>query len=250
MSFDLALVLVVLTVITGAVWLADLFLRRRREGGPEPKLVDYSRSFFPVLLIVLLIRSFLFEPYRIPSSSMVPTLLVGDFIFVTKYAYGLRLPVLHTKILDTGGPERGDVAVFRLPSDPSVNYIKRVVGLPGDELVYRDHQLFINGERVPLEDNGVYVRGGERGRLYLEALGEREHKVLLKRRPVATVFRYTVPEGCYFVMGDNRDNSRDSRFPEVGCVPEENLVGRASRIWLNWRWGHAPIWGRIGDGIE
>ncbi len=257
MKLDLSLALVLATLITGVIWGGyALVAGRRREplerGGERetPKLVEYSRSFFPVLLLVLAIRSFAFEPYRIPSSSMVPTLLVGDFIFVSKFAYGLRLPVLHTLVLDTGHPERGDIAVFRLPSDPDINYIKRVVGLPGDEIVYRNHRLFINGEAIPLEPGERYDEDGEAGQLFTESLGDKEHLILLQRSPFGGVFRFTVPEGCYFMMGDNRDNSRDSRFPQVGCVPEGNLVGRASRIWLNWSWGQWPRWSRIGDRIR
>ncbi|HEX2282902.1 MAG TPA: signal peptidase I, partial [Thermomicrobiales bacterium] len=156
MNIDLALVLTVLTLLTGIVVAIDRFWlqEQREEGDPHPNramhtLIDYSRSFFPVLLFVLIIRSFVFEPFRIPSGSMRPTLLEGDYIFVTKYAYGLRLPVINAEILETGRPERGEVVVFRLPSDPSINYIKRVVGLPGDTVVYRNHELIVNGEPVP-----------------------------------------------------------------------------------------------------
>jgi signal peptidase I len=157
LSINLALILTLLTALTGIIYLLDVMLwndtQRSAEGetGPRLTLVEYSRSFFPVLLIVLVIRSFVFEPFRIPSGSMMPTLLQGDFIFVKKYSYGLRLPVTETKIIETGAPERGDVVVFRLPQDPSINYIKRVIGLPGDTLVYEDHRLTINGEPVQLE---------------------------------------------------------------------------------------------------
>ncbi len=257
MKLDLSLLLVLATLATGVIWLFwSLATRHRRTaadaGGATgaPKIVEYSRSFFPVLLLVLAIRSFAFEPYRIPSSSMVPTLLVGDFIFVSKYAYGLRLPVLHTELVNTGRPHRGDIAVFRLPSNPDINYIKRVVGLPGDEIVYRNHRLYINGEPVEMEPADIWDEDGETGQLFTEQLGDSRHLVLLQRSPLSGVYRFQVPQGCYFMMGDNRDNSRDSRFPQVGCVPEENLVGRASRIWLNWRWGEWPRWNRIGDKIR
>ena len=152
---NLALILVVLTAVSGVVVLIDKMARRNSDEAesdqPANIVVEYSKSFFPVLLFVLVIRSFLFEPFRIPSGSMMPTLLQGDFIFVQKFAYGLRLPVLETKFIETGSPERGDVVVFRLPSDPSINYIKRVVGLPGDEIVYRNHRLTINGQQISLE---------------------------------------------------------------------------------------------------
>ena len=258
---DFALILVVATAIAGVIWLADaLLLKRNRllriaagEVANEPTIVEYARSFFPVLLLVLILRSFLFEPFRIPSGSMMPTLLEGDFIFVNKYAYGLRLPVLNSRIVEVGEPERGDVLVFRLPSDPSVNYIKRVVGLPGDIVEYDPgaKRISINGERVEIEIVGGYDEDPdyELGR---EVLGEHEHDVLLGRFRRSEGGRYVIPEGHYFMMGDNRDNSQDSRFAVVGIVPEENLVGRASRIWLSWRAPSegGPRWSRIGQSIN
>jgi signal peptidase I len=166
MKPDFSLLLVLLTGLTGIIWLLDsLFLRRRRldrevrktgQRPRDPVVVEYSRSLFPILLIVLLFRSFLFEPFKIPSGSMIPTLLIGDFIVVNKFAYGLRLPVLNTKFVSIGEPERGDVVVFRYPVDPKVNFIKRMVGLPGDTITYRDKKLFINGEEVPRADQGRY----------------------------------------------------------------------------------------------
>lgn len=258
---DFALILVVATGATGLVWLVDaLLLRRRRlariaagEIAGESIIVEYSRSFFPVLLLVLLLRSFLFEPFRIPSASMMPTLLTGDFIFVNKFAYGLRLPVLNTKIVEVGEPERGDVVVFRLPSDPSVNYIKRVVGLPGDDVEYdeRRERITINGELIEIESMGPYP-DEMRYQLGQEVLGEHEHEVLLTGNRFGTGGVYHVPEGHYFMMGDNRDNSQDSRFDIVGFVPEENLVGRASRVWMSWRAPSegGPRWNRIGMGID
>lgn len=258
---DFALILVVATGVTGFVWLLDLIFfgpsrRSRIAGGEsvrESVIVEYSRSFFPVLLIVLLLRSFLFEPFRIPSGSMMPTLLQGDFIFVNKYAYGLRLPVINTKIVEVGEPERGDVVVFRLPSDPSVNYIKRVVGLPGDIVEYdeRRKRVSINGELVDIEIVGEYT-DQIRYDVGLEVLGGHEHEVLLARNSLSRGGRYVVPPGHYFMMGDNRDNSQDSRFEIVGIVPEGNLVGRASRIWMSWRGPSegGPRWSRIGKGID
>ena len=258
---DFALILVVLTAVAGLIWAFDaLLLRRGRvsaaaSGGQvkEPVVVEYAKSFFPILLLVLVIRSFLFEPFRIPSGSMMPTLLEGDFIFVNKFAYGLRLPVINTRFIEIGEPQHGDVVVFRLPSDPSVNYIKRVVGLPGDVVDYDagNKRITINGKPVPVELIGAYeddpglIVGRER-------LGEHEHRLLLTRGMLSRGGKYEVPAGHYFVMGDNRDNSRDSRFEGVEYIPEDNLVGRAVGVWMNWRWPAegGPQWSRIGKGIE
>jgi signal peptidase I len=267
MIFDFSFILVAATVLTGVIWAIDvaLFKGQRLAAGAargvppeevrEPMVVEYARSFFPVILIVLLIRSFLFEPFRIPSDSMMPTLLDGDFIFVNKYAYGLRLPVINSKIVGIGEPQRGDVIVFRLPSDPSTNYIKRLIGLPGDHIAVRDDVLYVNGQKIDVQLNGLYQGVGQSGarnpgaRLGTERLGEVVHNVLyLNRQPPD--YDQVVPEGHYFFMGDNRDNSRDSRFPEVGFVPERNLVGKAVRIWLNWDLPDAPIWSRVGDPIR
>ncbi len=246
---NLALILVVLTTISGLVVLADRFMRKDEDTDAEPGLlVEYSRSFFPVLLFVLVIRSFVFEPFRIPSGSMMPTLLQGDFIFVEKYAYGLRLPVLETKIFETGEPERGDVVVFRLPDDPSVNYIKRVVGLPGDRIRLLGHQLIINGTEVPLsrDDENPVFEGVPR---FLESLGERDHSILIRRAGLTNANdEYVIPAGEYFMMGDNRDNSQDSRY--IGTVPEHFLVGKAVRIWMHMDGLEVPGWDRIGTKIE
>jgi signal peptidase I len=258
--FDFSFLLVVATLFTGLVWAVDHWVfRPRRSAAPgasvevrEPLLVEYSRSFFPILLIVLVIRSFLFEPFRIPSDSMMPTLLDGDFIFVNKYTYGLRLPVTNTEIVRMGEPQRGDVVVFRLPADPATNYIKRLVGLPGDHVVVRDKRVYINGEPQEVRLDGYSQPYGSTpaARIGVERLGPREHRVLhIDERPSVN-FNDVVPEGHYFFMGDNRDNSRDSRFPEVGFVPVDNVVGKAVRIWLNWNLPHAPIWGRIGEPIH
>jgi signal peptidase I len=260
---DFALILVVLTALAGVVSLIDLaFLAPRRVAAAtrgaavkEPVVVEYAKSFFPVLLLVLVIRSFLFEPFRIPSGSMMPTLLTGDFIFVNKFAYGLRLPVINIKIVEIGEPERGDVIVFRLPVDPSVNYVKRVVGLPGDVIVYDpgNKRITINGELIPIDVVGPYEE--EPGTMLgFEQLGEHRHRVLLTRgaRP-SPGGKYEVPSGHYFVMGDHRDNSQDGRYlEEVGYVPEENIVGRATGVWMNWRWPSqgGPQWNRIGEGVE
>ncbi|WP_029653121.1 signal peptidase I [Marinobacter daepoensis] len=267
MDIDFPLVLVVLTFATGVVWLADvLFLKKRRladldqggevgesesesesgSGDKEPWLVDISRSFFPVLAVVLVLRSFLIEPFQIPSGSMLPTLEVGDFILVNKYAYGLRLPVAGTKIVEIGDPERGDVMVFRYPEDGSTNYIKRVIGLPGDHVRYRNKQLFINDEPLP-RDFVARLPPMERWR---EQLGGVEHDLYLTMGRVSGSGEgeWVVPDGHYFVMGDNRDNSNDSRF--WGTVPDEMVVGKAFAIWMHWQsLTSLPSFDRVG-GIQ
>jgi len=266
MNLDFAFVLVVLTGLSGLIWLADslLFKQRRMdkaarkgpEPAPEPLVVEYSRSLFPVLLIVLLFRSFLFEPFKIPSGSMIPTLLIGDFIVVNKFSYGLRLPVLNTKIVPIGEPQRGDVAVFRYPVDPGINFIKRVIGLPGDTITYRNKQLFVNGEPVPVREERPYLTTEVKcstpdrdSRLWNEALGSEGHELLLHDGSGGRDGQWVVPEGHYFMMGDNRDRSNDSR--EWGFVPEENLVGRAVGIWLNFDFQKGCAdWSRVGDGIR
>ncbi len=271
MDFDFALWLVILTFVTGVIWLLDrLFLyggRKRRaealaqadgteaerqqrshEAMREPIIVEYARSFFPVILIVLLFRSFIAEPFKIPSGSMMPTLLVGDFILVNKFSYGLRLPVLGTKILPVGEPKRGDVFVFRYPNpehDPKkvgIDYIKRVIGLPGDEITYRNKTLFVNGQEVPQTAIGPFIGSGDEGRkmagseIASEALPGADHHILKSNMLLAgREGTWRVPAGHYFAMGDNRDNSEDSRY--WGFVPEENVVGRAFAIWMNWDGG-------------
>jgi len=275
MYFDFPTILVVATFVTGVIWgLDSLFLRRGREqrgaslraSGQvneaqiqsitrEPILVEYSRSFFPVILLVLLIRSFVAEPFRIPSGSMMPTLLVGDFILVNKYAYGIRLPVINRKVIELGTPQRGDVVVFRYPENPRIDYIKRVVGLPGDHIAYRNKTLYINGAVAPQESIGRYqgigggsvMTGAEQKREVLDGL---EHEMLVDHRAPTYNYEWQVPAGQYFVMGDNRDNSRDSRY--WGMVPDENLVGRAFFIWMNWDSATDGIvaWDRIGNHVE
>ena len=261
MGFDFALILVIAAVVTGIIWAVDAIRfrpARERQAAAlpptddvvkEPVVVEYARSFFPIILLVLLVRSFLYEPFRIPSDSMMPTLLDGDFIFVNKYAYGLRLPVLNSKLVPVGQPDRGDVVVFRLPRDPSTNFIKRVIGLPGDRIGFEDKRLLINGEPVELDCGSIYVYPGhENARLCTELLGEATHRLihLPRSRPRSMRDEYVVPEAHFFVMGDNRDNSKDSRFPEVGFIPESHLVGKAVRIWMNLDWQ----WSRIGNRIE
>ena len=250
---NFALFLLILLVVTGGVWAMEtIWLRRARpEGTKQPWWVEYSVSFFPVILIVFLLRSFLIEPFKIPSSSMVPTLLVGDFILVNKYTYGIRLPVANRKLIEVGRPERGDVMVFRFPEDPSLDYIKRVVAIPGDRLEYRNKRLSINGAAVPTRQLDDYL-SKERmqfSRRFVETVNGVEHEILLDEDTPASVMpgrafpfagncnynanglACTVPPGHYFVMGDNRDNSSDSRV--WGFVPDDNIVGKAFFIWLN-----------------
>jgi signal peptidase I len=257
--FDFSFVLVLASLVTGLVWAADAWYfkpRRLARAEPgtlpaEPVLVEYSRSFFPIIVVVLLIRSFLFEPFRIPSDSMMPTLLDGDFIFVNKFTYGLRLPVVNTEVVALGEPQRGDVVVFRLPSDPATNYIKRLVGLPGDHITVRDKRVQVNGVDQPVTLDGVYEGFGHTGaQVAIEQLGEVPHRVLYIPNRPSYDFDDVVPAGHYFFMGDNRDNSRDSRFPEVGFVPADLVVGKAVVIWLNWNLPNAPIWSRIGQSIH
>lgn len=281
MNFDFPAFLVLATAVTGGIWLLDALLfapRRRREAArvdgaekdaarsvyKEPVLVEYARSFFPVILAVLILRSFIVEPFRIPSNSMMPTLLTGDFILVNKFSYGLRLPVLNSKVVDIGEPQRGDVAVFKFPLEPRIDYIKRVIALPGDEVAYRNKTVFVNAEPMPQLPIGSYtgVGSGQEmtgARAALERLDGVEHTILT--RPAAPNLPFgcqilaagpiKVPDGHYFVMGDNRDNSNDSRC--WGFVPEDNLVGKAFAIWMHWdgrRDGSPIAWSRLGDGIE
>jgi signal peptidase I len=266
MNIDLSGILVLVLAAAAAVLLIDRFLlkpRRIAVGGntvttdtngkpPEPIIVGYVRSIFPVLLIVLLFRSFVFEPFRIPSASMMPGLVDGDFILVNKFQYGLRLPLLNAKVLSTWEPQRGDVVVFRSTSGPPINLIKRLVGLPGDHVLVRDNHIQINGTSVPLVPDGRYEGGyGFTGaELERENLGRSEHDIMLATERLAVDFEAVVPPGHYFFMGDNRNDSEDSRFDRVGFVPEDHLVGHAVRIWMNWRLPGWPIWGRIGTPIR
>lgn len=258
MIFDFSTIMVLLVAASGAIWGIDSWLfkpKRRAAAGdrevPDPMLVDYARSFFPIFLIVLVLRAFLVEPFRIPSGSMIPTLLVGDFILVNKFGYGIRLPVINRKIIEIGDPARGDVVVFRYPEDPSTPFIKRVVGLPGDRIQYKEKRLYVNGEPVAYDAAGTYVgvksavmhTGAEK---YAEHLGEHPHDIIITPRAYSFDWEGTVPEHSYFVLGDNRDNSRDSRF--WGFVPDENLIGRAFIIWMNWDKGIDTS--RIGTRIE
>ena len=285
---NFALLLFLLTSITFAYWLAERFrfkpareaaaaslerqdiarranlskmgidqvdgdvVEAKRKLLAQPWWLDWTAGLFPVILIVFLLRSFLFEPFKIPSGSMVPTLLVGDLILVNKFHYGVRLPVLNKKIVANNDPQRGDVMVFRYPVDPRVDYIKRVVGIPGDEVAWLNQKLAINGQPVPTKALGeFYDEDSMRyAPMFSELLGAVEHRILVDPRrpaffggdqkafPMHENCRYSaegvnckVPAGHYFMMGDNRDNSEDSRY--WGFVPDENIVGRAFFVWMN-----------------
>ena len=279
MTIDFPLILVILVFGSGVIWLIDaLFFAPRRaaaiaqlreqhpgwesEGSAaaisfqqsvqstagEPVMVEYAKSFFPVLFVVFVLRSFLVEPFQIPSSSMVPTLQVGDYILVNKFTYGIRLPVVRTKVLDINKPERGDVMVFFPPHLNDTYYIKRVIGLPGDTVAYRDKQLTVNGERLAIDKLGVMPDGDRRFSVGLESLGESNHLTQVDLMRPARDFSVQVKPGHYFMMGDNRDNSSDSRV--WGQVPEKDIVGQAFAIWMHWdSLFSIPSFSRVG-GIE
>lgn len=259
MSINLALILTILTAVTGVVVLFNRFYYDKKFANSGDgnvaidTVIEYSRSFFPVLLFVLVVRSFVFEPFRIPSGSMMPTLIDGDYIFVKKYSYGLRWPVVEKKFFEVSDPVRGDVVVFRLPANPSINYIKRVVGLPGDIISYDNSRLTINGNLMPLSAY-TDIETEVRGFFFNETLDEREHAirhsvdVLAPSASPPRVRVFEVPAGHYFMMGDNRDNSQDSRF--IGPIPETHLVGEAVRIWMHMDGVEWPNWGRIGTKIQ
>ena len=268
---NFALILFVALVVTGAIWLLDLLILRRGRDrdAKEPLLVEYAKSFFPVILVVFALRSFLVEPFKIPSGSMMPTLLIGDFILVNKFTYGIRLPVINTKVVELNNPERGDVMVFRYPGDPSLDYIKRVIGVPGDVVEYRDKKLTINGKPVPAVNTGTYSYVGNglnyiTAMVYKERLNGADHTMMTEPEKPAVYptqvvdfpyrencsynaegegFVCKVPKGQYFMMGDNRDASNDSRY--WGFVPDRNIVGKAFFIWMNF-----DELGRIGTTIR
>jgi len=284
---NFALILFVLTVVTGVIWFLDVFhfSRQRRARADaalaeydarmarlqsqgiktedsarakleadllrQPTWIEYSGSFFPVIALVFFLRSFLYEPFKIPSSSMVPTLVTGDLILVNKFTYGIRLPILNQKIIELNDPQRGDVMVFKYPKDPSQDYIKRVIGVPGDRVEYRDKRLTINGQPATYKPLPDYLDGDTLGysRQFVEDLGKVSHLILNDDRAPSYVpqpdqfpyreqctynvegFACTVPAGHYFMMGDNRDNSLDSRI--WGFVPDKNIVGKAFFVWMN-----------------
>ena len=273
MNIDFALILVIALAITTVIaaidvgWLAP----KRRKLANElrtkqvteetiavatkmPVICDYARSFFPILILVILLRSFLIEPYRIPSGSLKPTLVEGDFIVVNKYLYGLKWPVLNKQIVGYKKPKRGDIVVLRWPPNPKVDFIKRVIGLPGDRISYTNKRLTINGREILQKEIGFETDYDKDIAMPViakeEQLGKVIHRIYINPREpdVNYIKDLVVPKGHYFVMGDNRDNSSDSRF--FGFVPEENLVGKAVRIWFSWntqQWG--VRWNRIGKKI-
>jgi signal peptidase I len=256
-----ALFMVAILVITGFIWMLDsLVLRKKRAvGAAEPVAVEYAKSFFPVILVVFFVRSFIVEPFKIPSGSMMPTLLAGDYILVNKFTYGLRVPIFNNTFFEINHPNRGDVFVFHYPPEPSVDYIKRVVGLPGDKIRYQNKQLTINGKLLDVQEVGdyAYVKPGLNmvtAKQYREQLGTEQHDILINdwvgsydADAIGSKFandeEVVVPDGHYLAMGDNRDDSSDSRV--WGFVPEKNLVGKAFFIWMNFDQGS-----RIGNSIH
>ena len=246
MNFEL--LLVSLTAISGLIWLSDYFLFKFKGSHLDINNDEYNKkkqsffveqciSFFPIFLIVLVLRSFVFEPFRIPSASMMPTLLIGDFILVNKYEYGLRLPVIYDKFFDNNTPKRGDIVVFRYPENPKIPYIKRIIGLPGDKIAYYNKTLYINNVLADQTTSGLYSAYGSGltmigSLLITEDLGNIEHEILIDPKRSSLEFVTVVPDSQYLVLGDNRDNSKDSRY--WGFVPEKNLVGKAFLIWMNW----------------
>lgn len=267
---DFSLILFVCLIVTGIISLAYRLLVERKAvavssqatantaaaiaAKRQPIIVEYARALLPVILIVFVLRSFIVEPFRIPSGSMLPSLHIGDFILVNKFSYGIRLPVINKKIFDINAPQRGEVMVFRFPINPKLNFIKRVIGLPGDKLRYIDKQLYINGQRVTLSADGEYefqqqrIRG-HRARQLLEVIDNSSHNILIDDNvPTTDNMEVSVPAGHYFVMGDNRDHSNDSRYWRF--VPDQNVVGKAFFIWFSWSaFGDWVEWNRIGNSI-
>jgi signal peptidase I len=257
MYFDFMTILTALVLITGIISLIDIifFAKKRKKGEKKPILIDYSRSFFPILLIVLIIRAFIIQPYRVPSGSLQPTILPGDFIVASQFSYGLRLPVTDYKIIKIGEPKRGDIVLFRWPDNPSIVFIKRVVGIPGDHIVYRNKILRINGkiadqtlirDALDIEPDSVPVPVQEK----IENLLGVKHRIFIRKADgdMGTIDTI-VPKGYYFMMGDNRDASDDSRY--WGFVPEKNLIAKAFLIWMSWdSENHTVRWHRIGKTIK
>jgi len=249
---------------TGIIALIDLiFFRRQRiaTNRPQPFIVENARSFFGVLLFVWVVRSFLVQPYRVPTGSLQPTVEPGDFLVVNQFAYGLRFPVINTKLVPIGEPKRGDVVLFYAPPDPSIVFAKRVIGLPGDHIEYRDKTLFINGKEMkqtevgPAMDNEPAVAGNPEEHIPVmvkeEDLDGVKHKIYvnLDGRSLMGNIDVIVPPGNYFMMGDNRDNSDDSRM--WGFVPENFLIGKAFGIWMSWdALQHKVRWDRIGKSLS
>lgn len=263
MNFDFEFFLTMAVIITGLVALIDrlFWAKNRKLAAPgnikksEPPLViEWCYSFFPVLLFVLLFRSFVYEPFRIPSSSLEPTLLIGDFILVNKFDYGLRLPIFKTKFVQVGEPKRGDIVVFRYPLDTSKDYVKRVIGVPGDHIYYHDKIIYVNKEEVSQNlvkfVNNIDSLGNTLPvMLKEESLFGVTHKIYQRPDVISNDFETVVPANSYFVMGDNRDDSNDSRA--WGFVPEENIIGKAVRIWFSWdsETKDHIRWHRLGKGV-
>lgn len=245
-SFDLEFYLVAAMLISGGVVLLHRLILGKTNKGERHWLHELAISIFPVLLLVVLLRSFVIEPFRIPSGSMLPTLEIGDFILVNKYTYGLRLPVLHKEIVLFGPPQRGDIIVFRYPKNLEQDFIKRVIGVPGDLVEYRSKNFYINGKRVKRDELGQYEKSRQNLFVYEEALDGAFYETLAYPNTLHRPGRWRVPAGHYFVSGDNRDNSNDSRF--WGFVPRENIVGRAFHIWFNLRFDNYTMdFSRIGS---
>ncbi len=250
---NFALILLVLSVVSGTIYLLDiLFWAKKRESSQKPSLlIEYSRSFFPVFFTVLLLRSFLVEPFRIPSGSLEPTLLVGDFVAVNKWAYGIRLPVWEKKIITISHPKTGEIAVFRWPPEPTYDYIKRVIGVPGDHVTYHNKVLTINGQEMKQTflEYTTDESSGNTVSKYQENLSGVEHDIYVRPDVPAVDINVTVPAGQYFMMGDNRDDSADSRF--WGFVSDEYLRGKASLVWMSWNAKNYNVrWNRIGRMIH
>lgn len=249
MNLDLEFFLLAATVVTGGIVLANRLILGKIPKDERHWLHDIACSFFPILLIVIALRSFVVEPFRIPSGSMMPTLEIGDFILVNKYTYGLRFPVSNTEILELGSPHAGDIAVFRYPNNPKQDFIKRIIGTPGDLVEYRNKKLYINGRRVPQTYRGDYKKSAIALRTMRETLNNNDYDTLVYPDAYTPPGRWRVPYGHYFVVGDNRDNSNDSRV--WGFVPRENLVGKAFLIWFNLRFDQWSIdTSRIGMWLQ
>lgn len=258
-SMYFPLILSLLVIITGLIALIDiLFFAKKRKTKNQKKapiIIEYSRGFFPVLLIVLLIRSFLIQPYRVPTGSLEPTIQPGDFIAVNQFSYGLRLPVLNYKIIPIGEPKRGDIALFRWPKNPKITFVKRVIGLPGDHIIYKNKILTINGKRMRQYTLGrsLDVEPNQEPIPMIEKMEDfyniQHHIYQLEQGGDTQSYNIVVPKGCYFMMGDNRDDSDDSR--SWGFVPEQNFVGKAFVIWMSWDSEKNNVrWGRIGKIIK
>ncbi len=259
MYHGFAFYLLLAVIVTGLIMLFDkiyLYKKRCLTKSPQPLLVEYARSLFPVLLTVLLVRSFLIQPYRVPTGSLEPTIMPGDFIAVNQFAYGLHMPATDITLIPTGSPKRGDIALFRWPKNPNIIFVKRVIGLPGDHIVYKNKTLTINGKIAKqtfiknMEDFGDMPGDERRVELKEEALSNVKHKIFVQAYGgELKKINLVVPAGHYFMMGDNRDNSDDSRF--WGFVPKKYLIGKAFGIWMSWDPVHHHVrWNRIGKAIH